>query len=133
MRCVFSFLVCLGVIGLLGCGGGPRDPLARVTGKVTCKGTPVTGASITFSPFDPADPTKDAGKAANANLNEQGEFVLGTHSTNDGAVVGMHRFAISFEDANKKYPCPDPVDVVFEVKSSPNHFEIDLDKVGKKK
>jgi len=71
---------------ILGCGGGGGLSLVRVKGKVSYKGQPVSGASVTFQPSEgtPAVGTTDA----------NGEFTL-TTGGRPGAVVGEHRVAIT--------------------------------------
>jgi hypothetical protein len=116
--------------GLCGCGGN-EFPVAPVTGKVTCQGKPVTEASISFSPFTDDNKVKP-GKAAEATLNEKGEFSLNTYGNRDGAVIGKHRVTVIMIDSYKKNDCEEPREIILEVKSGQNHFDIELANVEKK-
>jgi len=126
--CLFAIGVLAG--GLCGCGGN-EFAVAPVTGKVTCQGKPVTEASITFSPFS-QDAKAKAGKAAEATLNDSGEFTLNTYGNGDGAVIGKHRVTIIMIDSYKKNACPEPGEIILDVVSGKNHFNIELDKASKK-
>lgn len=85
-----------------GCGKGPK--LASVSGKVTIQGTPITRGTVTFMPVQ-SKGTK--GKAAIGNIDSDGNYVLGTFSETDGAIVGHHRVTISgrgLDDADDVRP-----------------------------
>jgi hypothetical protein len=72
-----------------GCFSGEFS-LAEARGRVVCKGQPVAGGSITFSPLaETAGP--ETGKAATASVGADGTFVLTTQRSFDGAIVGKHR------------------------------------------
>ncbi|WP_337174438.1 hypothetical protein [Paludisphaera sp.] len=71
-----------------GCGSGNGLSLAKVRGKVTYKGEPVTFGTIMFQPENP-----DAPPAA-GSIGKDGDFVLSTEDPGDGAVIGAHRVAI---------------------------------------
>jgi len=131
MRSLTVAFICLGLAALSGCGGPPL-PVARVSGKVTCKGQPVSGGSITFSPVGDGK-SNNSGKAATGKLNDNGEFTLSTYGTNDGAVVGKHRVALSIDDPTKVLKCSTPTDWTVEVSSSGNQFNFELEDLGKKK
>lgn len=62
-----------------------RPPLYKVSGVVTYKGEPVTGADITFV---------NEGRSAFGRTNDKGEYKLTTFSSNDGAVEGKHSVSI---------------------------------------
>lgn len=69
-----------------GCGGdAPKDAptLFPVSGKVTYKGAPVEGATVSFS--SPKSP-----RVATGQTDAQGVYKLTTKSSNDGAVEGEH-------------------------------------------
>jgi hypothetical protein len=76
-----------------GCGGAEQVPTASVTGKVTLKGEPVTGGTLTFAPI--ASGAKPPGKPAAGAVQSNGLFTLGTYAEKDGAVVGKHRITYS--------------------------------------
>ena len=70
--------------GLLGCGAG--GGLAPAKGKVTYKGQPVAGATVTFIP--------PSGTPAIGVTNEKGEFEVKTQGR-PGTTVGKHRIGVS--------------------------------------
>jgi hypothetical protein len=76
-------LVCLPAAFLSGCGG-PK--LAKVSGKVTYNGKPVTGGKIMFYP--------ESGRMAMGEIALDGTYSLTTFKAGDGALVGSHRIAI---------------------------------------
>lgn len=84
-------LVAAGLVGLVGCDGGPE--VARVGGAVTYKGKPVTGGSLTFVPQANGKPLP--GKPASAVVQEDGTYKLATLGADDGAVVGKHTISYS--------------------------------------
>jgi hypothetical protein len=123
MRRLSLSIALLALLAMSGCGGSGYQ-VATVKGKVTCKGQPVKGGSITFSP---KSDEKTPGKAAEGRLDENGEFVLSTYGKKDGAVVGKHRVVIAFDDPYTKQPCSVPPDLTVEVKGGEeNHFDIEL-------
>jgi hypothetical protein len=68
---------------LAGCGG---PEVAKVTGKVTYDGKPVTGGKIMFYP--------ESGRMALGEIGPDGTYALTTFKPGDGALVGSHRIAI---------------------------------------
>lgn len=78
---------------IAGCGGGasgePKDRPKRtpVSGSVTLKGTAVEGATVTLHPLQ-------GGSSAAAKTDSSGKFVLGTFSTDDGAVPGSYNISV---------------------------------------
>lgn len=87
--------------GLVGCGGTDRGKLPDTVpakGTVTYKGTPVTGATVTFV----AD-----GEAPSAfgKTDESGSFELTSFNVGKGAVPGQYRVTIT------KYTDSEPADV----------------------
>ncbi len=78
-------LVCFVVSGC-----GPSGfPVAPVTGKVLCKGQPVSSGTITFVPIGKPG-SKETGKPASGMLKPDGTFSLSTYGRFDGAIVGEH-------------------------------------------
>src|SRR5262245_24020292 len=73
---------------LAGCGSSDgRSHTAPVKGTVTYKGEPLRTGSIVFVP--------DAGgKTAAADISREGEYVLGSYESTDGAIPGKHRIMI---------------------------------------
>ena len=77
------------VAGTMGCGGGADHlPTANVTGKVTFDGRPLPSGSLLFVP-DGGGPT------AEANINPDGSYTLGTYYMNDGAILGKFKVMIT--------------------------------------
>ena len=81
-----------GLMALLasGCsGGGPkRPPLGKVSGTVTYKGKPVSGAVVSFM-------MERAPRAATGTTDSNGNYKLTTFDTNDGALVGTHKVTVT--------------------------------------
>ena len=72
---------------IAGCGKKGEFETAPVHGKVTYNGRPLETGSLVFVPVSP-------GPSAQANLDSSGNYVLGTYSTSDGAVIGEHEVMI---------------------------------------
>lgn len=86
---------CLAVVGmacLLGCSGGGSHATAKASGKVTYKGQPVEGGSLTFTPLASGP---NPGKQGAASIQKDGSYVAGTYAPNDGLVIGKHRVSYS--------------------------------------
>lgn len=75
------------LIGSAGCGVKGEFETARVHGKVTYDGRPLETGSLVFVPVG-------GGPSAQANLDSSGNYVLGTYSLSDGAVLGEHEVMI---------------------------------------
>lgn len=75
---------------LLGCGKGRADaePTHKVSGKVTMGGSPVSGATVTFSPTGDQPP-------AFGRTDTDGTFTLTTYDSGDGAVAGSYKVRIT--------------------------------------
>lgn len=96
------------LIALTGCGGDPgaeRPDRTPVSGSVTFAGSPVSGATVTFSPA-----TEGTGRAATGITDDAGNFVLGTFERADGAVAGDYKVLIS----KVEEPAADPANEVSE-------------------
>lgn len=78
----------LSVLSLAGCGGDGRLPTATVRGKVTYNGEPLKIGSLLFVPVG-------GGPTAEANIDKNGNYSLGTYETADGAVLGKHQVMIT--------------------------------------
>lgn len=77
----------------LGCGSDPNKPeLAQVSGKITYKGEPLPGATVTFSPT--SGPGAKTGQAATGQTDASGYYRLGTFTDRDGVVVGDHKVIV---------------------------------------
>ena len=82
-------LVLCGVGMFAGCGGGESGPeLSDVNGRVQLDGTPVEGATVTFSPMD-------GGRPSFGTTDANGDYELAYTEDRSGAVVGKHKVAIS--------------------------------------
>lgn len=71
---------------LVGCGGEPG--LAKVSGKITYKGQPVTKGWIYFTP------KKGGTRAADSVIDSSGYYRLGTFDVGDGAYPGPYQVSI---------------------------------------
>ncbi len=73
---------------LVGCGSDRQ--MAKVTGTVKLSdGTPVTSGTVEFETVDQKPPVTATGE-----INEAGEFKLGTWTADDGVVIGKHRAVV---------------------------------------
>ncbi|SIO02449.1 hypothetical protein SAMN05444166_2085 [Singulisphaera sp. GP187] len=118
--------VCLFVAALTtaaGCGANNGLHLAKVHGKVTYKGQPITYGTIMFEP-DTSRGTN--GPAAVGSITSDGSFTMSTEESGDGAIVGLHRVAVvglePMPDSPQK-AMPDPV-------TSPREFMIAKTQAG---
>jgi hypothetical protein len=126
----------IAIVALLGCGDSGGKSTAKVSGKVTSGGQPVTEGNIRFTPLATGG---DAGMPASGKIEPDGSYTLSTYGTNDGAVVGKHR--IDYEEKvfegtlqpGESPPAspyagtkPNPAEV--EVKAGSNTIDIDLAK-----
>ena len=102
---------------IAGCGPDNGLHLAKVRGKVTYKGEPITYGTIMFEP--------EQGPPAIGSINSDGTFVLSTENSGDGAVVGPHRIAvIGLKESTQSAPAlPDP-------ETNPREFMIAKTKAG---
>ncbi len=83
----------LWVASLAGCGGvADRPKLHRVTGVVTLDGNPVEGANVNFS-------TAKSPRVASGVTDADGNYLLTTFNTDDGALEGEHAVTITKTDA----------------------------------
>lgn len=91
---LFATLASL-IVMSLGCGddGGiaTRYP---VSGKVTYKGAPIKKASINFIPNDPE------GRPAGGKI-EDGQYVLTTVDSNDGAIPGKYKVTVDDRELDR--------------------------------
>jgi hypothetical protein len=84
-------LLSLGAAALLalvpaGCSDGPK--VAKVSGTLTYKGTPVPNATIHFVPA--------YGRPSWAQTDAQGKFKVNYDADQDGAVVGTHKVYLEY-------------------------------------
>jgi hypothetical protein len=93
-RLLTSAALVAGLLGLAGCGGGPR--LVPVSGVVTLDGKPYKGAVVSFQPIGSKD--DDApGRQSMGVTDEAGRFTLKYDGLEPGAVVGKHAIRIVTE------------------------------------
>lgn len=121
-----AFIICTYaaiLTAIAGCGSGNGLHLAKVRGKVTYKGQPITYGTIMFEP-DSARGTN--GPSAVGSITRDGSFIMSTEESGDGAIVGLHRVAVvgleAMPDAPQK-ALPDPV-------TSPREFMIAKTQAG---
>ncbi|MBA4030414.1 MAG: hypothetical protein C0478_05920 [Planctomyces sp.] len=122
------FAPVLGCLLFAGCGSADNFATAPVKGVVTCKGQPVSGGTINFSPITMG---KDglAGKPASGTVGTDGTFILTTYHDNDGAVVGKHRVIYSLPSTDgpvPKFPCANSAPIEVEVKAGSNDLKIEF-------
>jgi len=134
-------MLCLAFpVVLTGCGSGD---LASVNGIVKYNGEPVTGGTVLFHPIsDPDNP--QPGRSAQAVVQPDGSYTLGTNQSSDGAKIGQHRVVFLPPDqkltdeqrTDPKYIAPPPlyfglVSKTTEVEVKPGKNVIDLELVKK--
>ena len=150
LRTVAGGLALIFVVTVLGCGSG-RPEVAKVHGRVTVGGKPVTTGRIQFWP--------ESGRAAQGQIEEDGTYTLTTFDPGDGAVLGKHTVTIEatkihnpgrtassledefvvFKDPNalqgkpvierlvpERYSKPDTSDLTKEVNRGDNPIDFDL-------
>lgn len=89
-----TFVDSIGVVFVslcvIGCSGGPDDrpSVVPVTGKITYKGKPVTGAFVNFS-------SEKSPRPANGMTDNDGRFSLTTFGTDDGAIPGEYQVSVT--------------------------------------
>lgn len=79
--------------------GGP--PVYPVSGTVTFKGAPMTGAIVTFYPLAPRGKF-DAAPSATADA--EGRYKLTTYQTGDGAPTGDYRVTVYWPGKRRGTP-----------------------------
>ena len=122
-RTILAYLCAATLTAVAGCGPDNGLHLAKVHGKVTYKGQPITYGTIMFEP----DNSKGTnGPSAVGSITSDGSFTMSTEESGDGAVVGSHRVAVvglePMPDAPQK-AMPDPV-------TSPREFMIAKTQAG---
>jgi hypothetical protein len=80
------------LIAASGCGADNGLTLAKVSGKVTFNGKPVTNGTVFFMPDESAG---TVGPAAAASLKADGTYIMSTENPSDGVIVGTHRVGIT--------------------------------------
>jgi hypothetical protein len=91
------YLGCSCIVVVLACCGCSEAEytLAKVSGKVTKAGQPVSGAVILFQPMASTAQTS-AGPGSSAITDAEGRYELKTYKEKkEGAVIGRHRVTIN--------------------------------------
>ncbi len=105
-----------------GCGSSTQAQAAfstvPVKGKVLLKGKPLTSGTVKFEP--------DAGRTAYGEIGPDGTFTLGTFSTNDGAVGGTHRVAVTGKGVPIQYRNVSSSEIEVEVVAGKTDYSITL-------
>ena len=89
MKHILQFLLLLFFTTLWGCGDSGRIPVYPVRGKVTLDGQPAVGAYVIFHPTTKDE--KKIGLKPRGVTNDDGEFVLRTYESGDGAPEGDYQ------------------------------------------
>jgi len=71
-----------------GCGSDGQLETATVSGKVTYNGDPLQIGSLLFVPVG-------GGPSAQANIEPDGSYTMGTYDLTDGAIPGEHKVMIT--------------------------------------
>ncbi|MBN1909812.1 MAG: hypothetical protein JW818_08745 [Pirellulales bacterium] len=129
---IITFMVCCLMLG--GCGKHPNlPPMAKVHGKITFRGEPVSNACIEFYP----DQTKGTnGPMAVGQVESDGTYTVTTRDGKggniEGVVVGFHRVCIvpispnpnsneivprSTKTVPRKYTTSANTDLIVEIKA----------------
>ena len=87
---VFSVIFCWGIVGCSK-AKAPWETVYPVEGVVNYQGKPLTDASITLIPQDQDFPST---VRPTARTREDGSFVVGTYSTEDGAPAGDYKVVV---------------------------------------
>ena len=133
-------VVILAATGLTagGCDGGPsRPPLAKVHGKVTYKGKPLTFGAVIFMPvagLGDAGPTMGGpGQPSAGNIQPDGSYELTTDTPGDGAIVGEHKVGVVVVASTtgksiipEKYQVPAKSPLSRTVKEGDNAIDIEV-------
>ncbi len=111
-------------LGILGCSQGDRPELGFVRGTVTLDSSPLSGAIVRFEP--------EEGRAAVAQTDSDGDYVLLYVHGVKGAKVGVNTVTIAWSDGE-----PGPVSIpakygaqselTADVQPGKNRFDFTLD------
>ncbi|GAB6187345.1 hypothetical protein JCM17478_28470 [Thermopirellula anaerolimosa] len=75
--------------------GSDKPKTYPVTGTVTMNGQPVPGATVTFTPKEPAAPGQEGPLAASAVTDNEGKYQIGTFAKGDGALPGEYLVSVT--------------------------------------
>lgn len=92
MRVFTSAALVAALVGLTGCGGGPK--YAAVSGRVTLNNQPLEGVRVDFQPI--ATTKEPVGPGSTGITDEDGRYTLSSQldTSQAGAVVGKHQVRI---------------------------------------
>ena len=94
-------------------GCGPRRPeVAKVHGRITVAGKPITTGTIQFWP--------ESGRPAQGQIQEDGAYTLTTFDPGDGAVLGKHTVTIEATKIHNPGRTASTIDEEFVVFKDPN-------------
>ncbi len=89
LRGWMGLTLCCTLISLsVGCGSDNRLETATVSGKVSYNGDPLAIGSLLFVPVG-------GGPSAQANIEPDGSYSMGTYELTDGAIPGEHKVMIT--------------------------------------
>jgi len=86
---------------LVGCGNSGAAPTAKVSGKVTVDGMPVSGAVVSFNPVSGG--SSKGGRMANATTGSDGTYKLSSFAKEDGAMPGDYTVSVIGMGVPMKY------------------------------
>ena len=101
--------------------------MAPVKGRITCNGKPVKEAMITFNPMQRFDKDREPGKPGTGCTDAEGNYVLSSYRSYDGAHIGKHRVTVVLDDTNPA-KCPHSKELILEVVAGSNQHDIELSK-----
>ena len=102
-RTIFVVLSLWGVASVGGCGPQHGMTLGQVKGRVLFEGKPVTRGTVMFLP-------EGEGATAMAVIDAEGNYVMETAEPGDGAVVGLHKVAVTGLDPTPIAKPAEPLD-----------------------
>ncbi len=93
MRAATLIALAAALVGLTGCGGGPK--YAAVSGRVTLNNQPLEGVSVDFQPVAGAK-DGDPGPGSTGKTDKDGRYTLRSQldPSRAGAVVGRHQVRV---------------------------------------
>lgn len=88
VRSGFVAVAAATVLASPGCTGSDRPEVVPVSGRVTYRGEPVVGATVSFL-------AEGASRPATGMTGDDGSFRLTTFEPDDGAIPGTHRVTVT--------------------------------------
>lgn len=128
-------MACLALtIAVFSLGCESRPEYVPVSGKVTIDGEPLTNGIVRFYPTE--------GRMAGGSLGPNGEFVLSTYKSGDGAKPGVYRVSVIASErvsetkvrwhAPKKYSRPSSSGISEQIEGPRDDIAIDISWSGQK-